>query len=540
MAELLVGPLLRHVGLRDAVVWVETDAPCEVEVLGARSPTFHVAGHHYALVVVDGLEPGSSTPYEVALDGRRAWPPDGYELPPSAIRTLPGDETRIAFASCRVAAPHAPPYTLSPDDHKLGHGVDALQAYAHRMLGFDPAEWPHLLLFLGDQVYVDELAPETRAYIRRTRDTSKPPGEGTANFEEYTRLYHETWRDPLTRWALSTVSSAMVWDDHEVHDDWNTSASWCEEMRRQPWWENRIAGAIATYWIYQHLGNLSPADLAEEPLLRRVRETDDAYPLLHEFGVEADREVEGVRWSFERDLGHSRLLVVDSRGGRLLGERREMVDDDEWQWIVDRATGDLDHLVLATSLPWLLPQGAHGLEAWSEAVAAGAWGRALAGLGEKARRGLDLEHWAAFGSSFEKLSRLLTDVADGRRGAAPASVSVLSGDVHYSYLASVEREGTPIVQATCSPLRNPIDRTMRRLGRFAASDAGAAIGTALARAARVSDPELRWRIDRGPWFDNVIATLHLTGREATLRVEKTLAGPDPEPRLELVFEHRIA
>ena len=50
----------------------------------------------------------------------------------------------------------------------------------------------------------------------------------------------------------------MVWDDHEVHDDWNTSASWVAEMRRKPWWEERIAGAIATYWLYQHLGNLSP------------------------------------------------------------------------------------------------------------------------------------------------------------------------------------------------------------------------------------------------------------------------------------------
>ena len=71
----------------------------------------------------------------MALDGRRVWPPAESELPPSLIRTMPGDETRIAFASCRGAAPHSPPYTHSPDDHELGHGIDALQAYAHRMLG---------------------------------------------------------------------------------------------------------------------------------------------------------------------------------------------------------------------------------------------------------------------------------------------------------------------------------------------------------------------------------------------------------------------
>jgi hypothetical protein len=34
VAALRLGPLLRHVGADDATVWVKTDAPCEVEVLG--------------------------------------------------------------------------------------------------------------------------------------------------------------------------------------------------------------------------------------------------------------------------------------------------------------------------------------------------------------------------------------------------------------------------------------------------------------------------------------------------------------------------
>jgi hypothetical protein len=63
MSELTLGPLLRHVGEVDATVWVETDSPCTVEILGQRTGTFEVAGHHYALVCIDGLEPGSSTDY---------------------------------------------------------------------------------------------------------------------------------------------------------------------------------------------------------------------------------------------------------------------------------------------------------------------------------------------------------------------------------------------------------------------------------------------------------------------------------------------
>jgi hypothetical protein len=32
--ELRLGPLLRHVGETDATIWVETDKPCRVEILG--------------------------------------------------------------------------------------------------------------------------------------------------------------------------------------------------------------------------------------------------------------------------------------------------------------------------------------------------------------------------------------------------------------------------------------------------------------------------------------------------------------------------
>ena len=32
----------------------------------------------------------------------------------------------------------------------------------------------------------------------------------------------------------------MIFDDHDVHDDWNTSSAWLEEMRAKPWWDERI------------------------------------------------------------------------------------------------------------------------------------------------------------------------------------------------------------------------------------------------------------------------------------------------------------
>jgi len=113
VSDLVLGPLLRYAGETEAIVWVETDAACEVEVLGCRSRTFHVEGHHYALVCVFGLEPGGVYEYEVLLDGERRWPETGSPFPPSMIRTLdPGTPLKLVFGSCRISAPHEPPYTL--------------------------------------------------------------------------------------------------------------------------------------------------------------------------------------------------------------------------------------------------------------------------------------------------------------------------------------------------------------------------------------------------------------------------------------------
>ena len=70
MARLVLGPVLRHVGARDATIWVETDAACSVEVRRGRAQgsarTFRVARHHYAVIVLRDLEPGSADAYEVS------------------------------------------------------------------------------------------------------------------------------------------------------------------------------------------------------------------------------------------------------------------------------------------------------------------------------------------------------------------------------------------------------------------------------------------------------------------------------------------
>ncbi len=545
--RLVLGPLLRYVAETAATVWVETDAACDVEVLGHHARTFEVAGHHYGLVVADGLQPGRDYEYAVALDGVVRWPERNSAFPPSTIRTYgPGRPFRFVFGSCRLAAPHVPPFTLGRDRHQDGREVDALVAFACRMRESPREHWPDFLLLLGDQVYADELAPETRQFIRERRDPAQPPGYQVADFGEYCFLYREAWSEPRIRWLLSTVPTAMIFDDHDVHDDWNISAAWVAEYRAKPWWRDRIVGAYMSYWIYQHLGNLSPGELARDELWHRVREAGDAASLLGDFALRADRTTEGIQWSFRREFGGVRLVVIDSRGGRVLdGGSRLMVDEAEWQWVRESACGDWDHVVLATSLPALLPGGFHGLEAWNEAVCDGAWGHWATRLAERVRRGADLEHWAAFGRSFAAFGRLLTDLAAGKCGEPPASVTVVSGDVHYAYLAAVDFPAgldtrSAVYQAVCSPMRNPVPRRLRRLQRIVGSRPGELAGRALARLAGVGPPEITWRTTHGPWFHNELSVLEYQERTAHIRMDRAVPGAVISPRLEPVYQAELA
>jgi len=543
---LVLGPVLRHVDESSAVVWLEVQRPASVSVrAGGRTwatRTFRVHGHSYALLDVDGLAPGDSLPYEVFVEDVRVWPEPGSPFPPSRIRTLdPGRDPRLLYGSCRTSVSH---------DHEgnAKHGVDALRAYALRLTGEPEERWPDLVLFLGDQVYADETNDAMRDFIASRRDIDEPPGEELADYEEYAHLYSLAWFDPANRWLLSTVPSAMIFDDHDVRDDWNTSEVWREDIAKVPWWKGRITAALASYWVYQHLGNLSPSEREQDEVWQQVRDLGpdgDAGELLDRFAQRADAHPDTYRWSHARRLGDTRVVVIDTRAARVLRDgQRAMLDPAELDWLDEQMQGECDHLVVGSSLPFLMPVGLHHIEAWNEAVAQGSWGQRWRGWGEKIRQGADLEHWAAFERSFRRVATMAVEVAEGRRGAAPATVIFLGGDVHHSYLSEVDLPGRPaagrVLQAVCSPIRNPLPAPVR-LGLGMASSPRAWGLIRLARSAKVPDPPIRWTVLEGPWFDNNIATLAVRGRALELMWERgVVRGDDDEhPAVEVVRDVRI-
>ena len=124
-AGLLIGPVLRRVVDTRATVWVETDAPALVTVRAegggeGAAQTFSAYGHHYALVIVEGLRSDARSPYEVFVDGAKVWPEPDDRYPPPVIRTRPADDAatpvRLVFGSCRETTQHATTRRLPPSD----------------------------------------------------------------------------------------------------------------------------------------------------------------------------------------------------------------------------------------------------------------------------------------------------------------------------------------------------------------------------------------------------------------------------------------
>ena len=548
---LVLGPILRSVEEDRATVWVEADAACEVTVradgLEGSSETFAIEGHHYALVDLQGLEPGASHVYEVLLDGEGVWPERESELPPSTIRPISSDgEVSIAFGSCRISLPHHPPYVLGQEEHPDGHGIDALRAFALRAAAGETEPLPSCLLMLGDQIYADELSPAMQEITEGRARPDRGAGGQLMDFDEYAAAYHEAWSEPAIRWLLSTVPTAMIFDDHEIRAEWKISRAWMEMMREETRYERQVPDGLMAYWVYQHIGNLTPDVLGREGLLQRVREEPDAGQLLRSEMTTADDQAGHSRWSYSRDLGRTRLIVIDSRAGRELDPgRRKLVADEEWEWVVESCHGDFDHLLLASSVPFFLTPGLHYIEAWNEAVTDGAWGNAATAIGERIRREAVMDHWASFQRSFHAVEDLLESVVKGRYGTPPQSVVMLSGDVHHCYLAEIgfpsgTGSKTRVWQAVCSGLRKQLKPKERWAMAAGNSRAGELVARALADAANVDRPRLGWRIVSDPAYDNQIATLQAGTDWARIVIETTTGADWEQPTLRPAFRADIA
>lgn len=198
-------------------------------------------------------------------------------------------------------------------------------------------------------------------------------------------------------------------------------------------------------------------------------------------------------------------------------------------------------------MPWLLPRALHDIESWNEALCAGSRGRMLASSAEWLRRAVDLEHWAAFRQSFDRLARLFARVGRGEQGAsAPATICVLSGDVHHTYVSEADYKvplESRVYQITCSPINNTIPLLMRLVFHIGWSNTVERVTRFLGHWTGVPPLPIHWHHPSGPHFGNTLALLILDGRSARVRLERSVrteASDEREARVDLALTEDLS
>ena len=144
------------------------------------------------------------------------------------------------------------------------------------------------------------------------------------------------------------------------------------------------------------------------------------------------------RFSVVRDVGRVRLVMIDSRNVRVLEPKhRRMVDDEEWQWVAEACRADVDHLLIGYLAAGVRARRPARLAGCGASRVRRVWGWPGRKFGEWIRVKADMEDWAAFRGSFNALVDLLGESARSSRADAPATISVLAGDIHFSYASEI-------------------------------------------------------------------------------------------------------
>lgn len=144
-----------------------------------------------------------------------------------------------------------------------------------------------LALHIGDQVYGDQTFHGCVAALKAQQAPAQWPAFTGWIKEQYRTLYRRTWNVPGIRKLLANTMNLMIWDDHEVTDDWADRGLFVDRNSA----EHFVARcAWAVYREYQR------------QLWEDVNDAPDA-----PYGV-AEHHAHAFDW-----LG---VLFVDNRGGR--------------------------------------------------------------------------------------------------------------------------------------------------------------------------------------------------------------------------------
>ena len=124
-ADIVAGPMLGHIDMREATIWVQTDAPTKIRVAYAeqgQSNALHWgdatqtsnALNNTATLRLNAVEPGKQYNYRIELDGKLTEDKNTFKTPIHYIGRTPPPDLRIAVGGAHYATEDGfePPYQI--------------------------------------------------------------------------------------------------------------------------------------------------------------------------------------------------------------------------------------------------------------------------------------------------------------------------------------------------------------------------------------------------------------------------------------------
>ncbi|QEA39234.1 alkaline phosphatase family protein [Pistricoccus aurantiacus] len=254
---------------------------------------------------------------------------------------------------------------------------------------------------------------------------------------------------PQVARLLANQPSLMIFDDHDVTDDWNLNAAWEEVAYEHPFSRRILGNALLAYLLCQGWGN-DPDRLAmpmsEITSLLSAAHAQDALPDLEQDA--AIRELLRFQgWEYVVP-GHPKLVVLDTRTRRWRSERKRHRPSGlmDWEALSDLQQELLDEpaVVVVSPTPMF---GVKLIESVQKLFA-------LAGKPLM----VDAENWMAHRGAASVMLNIF------RHSRTPANYVILSGDVHYSFVYRIRirdrRHGPNIWQITSSGVKNAFPDTL--------------------------------------------------------------------------------
>lgn len=316
----------------------------------------------------------------------------------------------------------------------------------------------------------------------------------TQNRETETRRVYDFLRTlPYVSRVLANVPVFMIFDDHDVTDDWNFNLRWCNRVYMRPLGVDVTRNALMAYTVFQDWGNV-PAAYAEanstkarlldlvsqatQEIATDHRASDTTNETLHSlfgFGIRDPENPnpnnlkdQRVRWHYRIKTGPADTFFLDTRTRRYfphLNAFPQLIPEK----VLDEQIPDPDPDKLAplTFVISAVPaQSPSVLEEQGQPILAGvevlAKGNSVAGEAPgivSTRLQRDLEGWAFNPAGHDAFLQKL---------AKFKHVALLSGDVHFGFSTVTDywdknntNKPSRIIQLTSSALKNPWGRELR-------------------------------------------------------------------------------